>query len=100
MATPSAICSFTLVCPHHAGCRASDNAQASGNVAGLAGAAPGSCLLQVSNVTNIALAFGFSIFVLVYATAAYTGVSHLLPRSLHSHKKIAHLCRAKATRLR
>ncbi len=57
----------------YAGCRASDNAQASGNIAGLAGAAPGSCVLEVSNVTNIALAFGFSIFVLVYATAAYTG---------------------------
>ena len=61
----------------YAGCRASDNAQASGNVAGLAGAAPGSCVLQVSNITNIALAFGFSIFVLVYATAAYTGMCHL-----------------------
>ena len=65
-----------------AGCRASDNAQASGNVAGLAGAAPGSCVLQVANITNIALAFGFSIFVLVYATAAYTGATSLLSHSV------------------
>ena len=42
-------------------------------MAGLSGAAPGSCVLEVSNITNIALAFGFAIFVLVYATAAYTG---------------------------
>ena len=42
-------------------------------MAGLSGPAPGSCVLEVSNITNIALAFGFAIFVLVYATAAYTG---------------------------
>ena len=42
-------------------------------MAGLSGAAPGSCVLEVSSITNIALAFGFAIFVLVYATAAYTG---------------------------
>ena len=42
-------------------------------MAGLSGAAPRSCVLEVSNITNIALAFGFTIFVLVYATAAYTG---------------------------
>lgn len=40
---------------------------------GLSGAAPASCVLEVSSVTNIAIAFGFAIFVLVYATAAYTG---------------------------
>ena len=57
----------------HAGCRAYDNVKAAGNVAGLSGPAPGSCVLEVSNITNIALAFGFAIFVLVYATAAYTG---------------------------
>ena len=57
----------------HAGCRAYDNVKAAGNVAGLSGAAPGSCVLEVSNITNIALAFGFAIFVRVYATAAYTG---------------------------
>lgn len=57
-----------------AGCRAYDNLKFSGNAPGLLGAAPASCVLEVSNITNIALAFGFSIFVLVYATAAYTGI--------------------------
>ena len=57
-----------------AGCRAYDNLKFSGNAPGLPGAAPASCVLEVSNITNIALAFGFSIFVLVYATAAYTGI--------------------------
>ena len=37
----------------HAGCRAYDNVKAAGNVAGLSGAAPGSCVLEVSNITNI-----------------------------------------------
>ena len=66
----------------NAGCRAYDNVQAAGNVAGLSGAKPGSCVLLVSNVTNIALVFGFAIFVLVYATAAYTG-RHRSPTHPH-----------------
>lgn len=67
----------------NAGCRAYDNVKAAGTVAGLSGAEPGSCVLEVANITNIALVFGFSIFVLVYATAAYTG-RHLSPIDLYA----------------
>ena len=55
-------------------------------MAGLSGAAPGSCVLEVSNITNIALAFGFAIFVLVYATAAYTGQPCSTPITITSLK--------------
>lgn len=72
----------------HAGCRAYDNVKAAGNVAGLSGAAPGSCVLEVSNITNIALAFGFTIFVLVYATAAYTGQPCGTPITIGSCKSL------------
>jgi hypothetical protein len=34
---------------------------------------PGACFLGSTNLLNIALAFGFSIFVLVYAAASFSG---------------------------
>ena len=34
---------------------------------------PGACFLGTTNVLNIALAFGLSIFVLVYAAASFSG---------------------------
>jgi hypothetical protein len=62
-----------------AGCHAKDVAQSSGNPVSLAGVDAGSCALNVGNVGNIAFAFGLSIFVLVYATAALTGIFRCTP---------------------
>ena len=57
-------------------------------------------MLQVSNITNIALAFGFSIFVLVYATAAYTGEASSILLIFLTQLKPAHSCLAKSYGLR
>jgi glycerol uptake facilitator-like aquaporin len=37
---------------------------------------PGACFLDSTNLLNIALAFGLSIFVLVYAAASFSGACH------------------------
>jgi hypothetical protein len=42
--------------------------------------APGACFLGSTNLLNIAMAFGFSIFVLVYAAASFSG-GHMLSDS-------------------
>jgi hypothetical protein len=34
---------------------------------------PGACFIGTTNVLNIALAFGLSIFILVYALASFSG---------------------------
>ena len=39
-------------------------------------AAFGSCVLESSTTLNIAAAFGFAIFVLVYVTASFSGKPH------------------------
>jgi hypothetical protein len=39
---------------------------------------PGACFLGSSNLLNIALAFGLSIFVLVYAAASFSGALGVL----------------------
>jgi hypothetical protein len=41
---------------------------------------PGACFLGTTNVLNIALAFGLSIFVLVYAAASFSGELHCVWR--------------------
>lgn len=43
---------------------------------------PGACFLGTANVLNIALAFGLSIFVLVYAAASFSGKSTSLLQHL------------------
>eukprot|EP00879_Flechtneria_rotunda_P028764 GHRR01030984.1.p1 GENE.GHRR01030984.1~~GHRR01030984.1.p1 ORF type:complete len:309 (+),score=86.99 GHRR01030984.1:184-1110(+) len=61
------------------GCHTADTAMASGAAnATLAEVVPGACFLGSSNLLNIALAFGFAIFVLVYAAASFSG-GHLNP---------------------
>ncbi|CAL8463399.1 g2933 [Coccomyxa elongata] len=54
-------------------CHTADNAAHSGADKSLTNAAYGSCFLGTGNVLNIAMAFGFSIFVLVYCAASFSG---------------------------
>ena len=39
---------------------------------------PGSCFLQSTTVLNIALSFGFTLFVIIYFTASFSG-GHINP---------------------
>ncbi|KAF6266093.1 plasma membrane intrinsic protein [Scenedesmus sp. NREL 46B-D3] len=61
------------------GCHTADTARQSGaTTAELETVEPGACFLGSSNLLNIALSFGLSIFVLVYAAASFSG-GHLNP---------------------
>ncbi|KAK9917142.1 hypothetical protein WJX75_001261 [Coccomyxa subellipsoidea] len=59
-------------------CHTLDNASHSGADKSLESAGFGTCFLGTANVLNIALAFGFSIFVLVYIAASFSG-GHINP---------------------
>lgn len=59
-------------------CHTLDNASRSGADKSLDSAGFGTCFLGTSNVLNIAIAFGFSIFVLVYCAASFSG-GHINP---------------------
>ncbi|KAK9789758.1 hypothetical protein WJX73_001234 [Symbiochloris irregularis] len=61
------------------GCHSSDVAQQSGNGASLTNAAAGSCFIgSTTALLNIALAFGFTLFVVIYFTASVSG-GHINP---------------------
>ncbi|CAL8463398.1 g2932 [Coccomyxa elongata] len=59
-------------------CHTADNASHAGADKSLESAGYGTCFLGTGNVLNIALAFGFSIFVLVYCAASFSG-GHINP---------------------
>jgi aquaporin PIP len=62
------------------GCHTSDVASASGNSGdtSLKTVVPGSCFLQSTTLLNIAMSFGFALFVIIYFTASFSG-GHLNP---------------------
>ncbi|KAK9904092.1 hypothetical protein WJX75_004416 [Coccomyxa subellipsoidea] len=61
------------------GCRTGDSARESGNNPNLTGnVIPGNCFLASSNLLGIAIAFGGSIAIFVYAAASFSG-GHLNP---------------------
>ncbi|WIA16082.1 hypothetical protein OEZ85_012807 [Tetradesmus obliquus] len=61
------------------GCHTADTARQSGAATNeLETVEPGACFLGSTNLLNIAMAFGLSIFVLVYAAASFSG-GHLNP---------------------
>ncbi len=62
------------------------------NVLGDVAAGFGTCFLGTSNVLNIAIAFGFSIFVLVYCAASFSGTSSDLLAMLKLRESKQRLC--------
>lgn len=62
------------------GCHTKDVAEASGNAAdtSLKTVVPGSCFLQSTTLLNIAMSFGFALFVVIYFTASFSG-GHINP---------------------
>eukprot|EP00878_Enallax_costatus_P001813 GHUV01001971.1.p1 GENE.GHUV01001971.1~~GHUV01001971.1.p1 ORF type:complete len:322 (+),score=44.83 GHUV01001971.1:32-997(+) len=61
------------------GCHTADTARSSGaHTTDLETVVPGACFLGSTNLLSIALAFGLAIFILVYASASFSG-GHLNP---------------------
>ncbi len=50
----------------------------------ISAATPTDCLLDNSRVVSIAMSFGFTVFVLVYVAAAFSGKLLLLAITIHS----------------